>query len=125
MPSGAYSSHLDRDRLDFRVLLQRVLAHFASDSGLLEAAKRSCRVEDVEAVHPHRARPHVVRDGVRFSDIARPDRCRQTIGRVVRARPITSSMSWNFMMLITGPKISSRAIFISSCTSAKTVGSMK
>jgi len=29
------------------------------------------------------------------------------------------------MMLITGPKISSRAIVISSCTSAKTVGSMK
>src|SRR3954470_14874918 len=76
-------SELDRDRLYFRVLLERVLAHFATDAGLLKAAEWSGRVEHVEAVDPDSAGTNVVGDGMHFADIPRPDRGREAVGRVV------------------------------------------
>src|SRR5207249_2906662 len=54
-------SHRHRDRLHLRVELQRVLTEFAADARHLEAAKRSARVEHVEAVQPNRSRSQPVR----------------------------------------------------------------
>src|ERR1700722_2970745 len=50
----------DYDCLYLGVLLQSVLAQFASDSGLLEPAEWSPWVQNVIAVHPHRAGPHAI-----------------------------------------------------------------
>src|SRR5689334_14448027 len=77
--------HLNRDSFDFCVLLQSVLTHFPPDTGLLEAAKRRCRIENVEAVHPNGARTHAVRDRKGLADVSSPDGCRQPVCRVVRA----------------------------------------
>src|SRR3954451_21862459 len=48
--------HLDRDRLDFRVLLKSILAHLTTNSGLFEAAEGSCSVENIKTADPSGAR---------------------------------------------------------------------
>jgi hypothetical protein len=124
-PCGASLLHRHRHRLDLGVIPQRVFAQFAADAGHLEAAEGGGGVEDVVAVDPDRAGLELGGEAVGLADVARPDRRRPGRTCVRLPRSITSSMSLNGMIDMTGPKISSQAIFISSFTSVKTVGSMK
>src|ERR1700678_1498012 len=84
-PTACDELKLYGDSLNFCVLLQSVLAEFAADSGLLEAAERGARIEDVVAIHPNRARTDAVRDRMSFLDVARPDRRRETVGGAIGA----------------------------------------
>src|ERR1039457_6736752 len=59
------ASELNGDRLHFRILLQAVFAQLTPNAGLLEASKRRRGIENVVAVHPDRARPNGIGDGVR------------------------------------------------------------
>src|SRR5580700_7023876 len=59
--------------LDLRVGLQDLVAHLAAPAGLLVAAERQRRVEDVVAVDPDGAGPELLRQGVRLGDVLGPD----------------------------------------------------
>src|SRR5260370_40196375 len=49
-----------------------VYAEFAPDPALLEPAERRSRVENVVAIHPHRARAHAIRNRMRLADVFGP-----------------------------------------------------
>jgi hypothetical protein len=74
------SSQLDRNRLYFGVLLEGILTHFPPNSRLLEAAKGSGCVENVEAVHPNSAGPDVIGDGVSFANVPGPNSSGRGVG---------------------------------------------
>src|SRR5215469_7496706 len=76
-------SHLHRDRLHFRILLQTIFAEFPAYSRLLEAAERRARIEHVVTVHPNRAGANGVGDGERLLDVAGPYRRCQAIVRAI------------------------------------------
>src|SRR5208283_2039218 len=80
------SSQLHRHRFHFRIIRQPILPQLSSNSRLLEAPQRRRRVEHVVAIHPHRSRPHAVRDCMRLRDIPGPHRGRQPIQLFVRPR---------------------------------------
>jgi len=66
-------------------LLQAVFTHLSSNSGLLEAAERSRRIENIKAVNPNGSGPDAVRNRVCFADVAGPNCGRQTIRGLVRS----------------------------------------
>jgi hypothetical protein len=55
-------------------LLETIFSELTTDAGLFEAAERSRRVEDVEAVDPNRSSAYIIRDMMSFADIPRPNR---------------------------------------------------
>src|SRR5215469_3430858 len=60
------------DRLDLRVVIEDVVAHFPTPARLLVAAEWQRSVEDVVAVDPHGAGADLLGERVRLGDIAGP-----------------------------------------------------
>src|ERR1700729_721007 len=74
---------LCRHRLDFGGGLEDLVAHLATPAGLLVAAERQGRVEDVVAVDPDGAGPELLRQGVRLGDVPGPDAGAEAVAGVV------------------------------------------
>src|ERR1700674_390768 len=74
------------DRLDFGVLLQYFVAHFAAPAGLLVSAEGQGSVENVVAVNPHRTGAELGSETMRLLDIARPNSRGQAVNRIVGLR---------------------------------------
>src|SRR6204780_1968940 len=87
-PSAAPASlgwlQLGGDGLDFGVGLEDLVAHLAAPAGLLVAAERQGRVEDVVAVDPDRAGPELLGQGVGLGDVLGPDPGTKAVDAVVR-----------------------------------------
>src|ERR1700722_2569546 len=86
MPSGCWhrdASEPDGYCLELRVLLQAVLAHFSSYTGLLEPAERRAGVKNVIAIDPHRTRSDTVRNRMRLTNVASPYGRSQAVQRLV------------------------------------------
>ena len=64
---------LGRHRLDLGVGLEGLVAHLAAPAGLLVAAERQGRVEDVVAVDPDGPGAELLRQRVRLGDVLGPD----------------------------------------------------
>ncbi len=99
----------------FGVVVEGGFAEFAADAGHLVTAEGGGGVEDVVAVDPDGAGAEFVGDLVGFGDVFGPDGGGEAVEALV-ARSTTSSASENGRMLITGPKISSVAMGMSSLT---------
>src|SRR5216683_5495451 len=83
--TNQFTLKLYDNRLHLGVIRQSIFTAFAPNSGLLVAAERRSRVEHVVAIHPHGARAHAVRDGMRLGDVLGPDRRRESIHALVGA----------------------------------------
>src|SRR5271156_1677034 len=59
------------------------MATFTAPSRLLVAAERQGWIKHVVAVEPHRSGAKLGSDTVRFADVARPDRGRESVDRIV------------------------------------------
>src|SRR6202035_2344410 len=71
------------DRLDLGVGVERVRAELATVAGLLEPAERSAHAHGRVRVDRQDSRLHATRHAQRASAVARPDRARQPVDRVV------------------------------------------
>src|SRR5690606_33281170 len=80
----APSCQVCRDGLDLRIKVEYILAHLAPPAGLLVAAERQCRIENIVAVDPDAAGTQTPGDPVRGTDIPRPNRGRQPVDAVIR-----------------------------------------
>ena len=100
------------------------MALLAADARGLVAAERGRRVAGAPGVDVDGAGAQQRGELVGLGDVAGPEAGREAVLGVVGA-PATSSRSSNGWATRTGPKISSRAIFISSETPVNRVGSMK
>src|SRR5690242_6151091 len=83
VPVGRLGRQVHVDVLGLHVLGQRLQAEVVPSARLLVAAERRLRRVDPVVVDPHRARLKRVRDAVRASGVARPDRCCQAVADVV------------------------------------------
>ena len=111
------------DGLHVGILLDRIGAEVAAEAALLISSEGAGRVEGVVAVDPDGAGFDLGGDAVGELDVARPDGGGKAVDGAVRDADGLVDVEKR-MALTTGPKISSRAIFISGRTSEKTVGLM-
>ena len=110
------------DGLDLGVVVERVRAELAAEARLLEAAERrrhAHRRVRVDRQHAGLDRP---RDAQRLGAVARPDRARQPVDRVVGQRAPPPPRRGTGCTTATGPKISSRTARSSRSTGHSTVG---
>src|SRR5579872_757388 len=80
----SFSSHVEPNCFQLRIVLDGMRAEFAAEAGALVAAKGQRRVHQTVSVDPYRAGFQSARDAVRFLHVTRPDRRSQAVGIVVR-----------------------------------------
>ena len=112
------------DGLDLGVCVQYRVAHFATPTGLLVAAERKRRIEDVVAVDPDRSGAQPRRDPMCLlrSLVQMPDASPYTVSLATGSRSLSRL---NGIAVTTGPKISSRTTRMFGLVSTSTVGSRK
>src|SRR5580704_7481714 len=74
------------DRLDFRVLLQHFMTHFAPPTRLFIPTKGKSSVENVVAVNPNRTGTELGSQAMRLLNIPSPNARSQPINRIVSLR---------------------------------------
>ncbi len=65
--------HVQPNRFQLRVMLNRVCAQLAPEAGALVSTKRQCGIHQTIGVDPDRASAKLPRDGVGFFDVSGPD----------------------------------------------------
>src|SRR5438309_11312870 len=76
--------HVQPNRFQLRVMLNRVCAQLAPEAGALVSTKRQCGVQQTIGVDPDRASGRLPRDGVGFFDVSGPDSGGQSVLVAIR-----------------------------------------